>query len=96
VSLIALALFAVTGVIAKRRIEDRCFSAAVIVHILLRLCQPPLLGVPRYLLPSYPSFLRMGETLQRMERRRFAWLCAGLFVINLAWMWAFLNWSLVL
>jgi hypothetical protein len=97
-SLVALIIFFVAGVVARRRmrIEDRCFSAAVIVHLLLRLCRPPLLGAPRYLLPVYPAFLTMGNWVEKMERTRFVFLCGALFAFNLAWMWAFLGWSLVL
>jgi hypothetical protein len=96
ISLAALGLFAGTGVIARRRLEDRAFSAAVILHILLRACTPPLLGTPRYLLPIYPAFLTMGSWLQRMKPRRFLFLCSVLFLFNLVWMASFLKWSLVL
>jgi hypothetical protein len=98
ISLIALIFFFVAGVAAQRRmrIEDRCFSAAVILHLLLRLCWPPLLGAPRYLLPVYPAYLTMGKWAEKMQRTRFVFLCATLFAFNLIWMLAFLNWSLVL
>src|SRR6266481_2605382 len=98
ISLVALIFFFVAGVTARRRmrIEDRCFSAAVVVQILLRLCWPPLLGAPRYIMPVYPAYLTMGEWAERMERTRFAFLCGALFAFNLVWMWAFLSWSLVL
>lgn len=96
ISLVALVWFVIAGVIARRRTEDRCFSAAVIVHLLLRFCWPPLLGAPRYLLPIYPAYLTAGERTQTINRTRFAFLCSVLFAINLGWMWAFLNWSLVL
>jgi hypothetical protein len=98
ISLVALIFFFVAGVVARRRmrIENRCFSAAVIVHLLLRLSWPPLLGAPRYLLPVYPAYLTMGKWVEKMEQRRFAFLCAALFAFNLAWMWAFLSWSLAL
>lgn len=96
ISLVALIFFFVAGVAARRRIEDRYFSAAVVVHLLLRLCWPPLLGAPRYLLPVYPAYLTMGEWAEKMEGTRFALLCGALFAFNLVWMWAFLNWSLVL
>ena len=98
IGLLVLILFFVAGVAAQRRMrmEDRCFSAAVIVHLLLRLCWPPLLGALRYLLPVYPAYLTMGKWAEKMERRRFAFLCGALFAFNLAWMWAFLSWSLVL
>ncbi len=98
ISLIALIFFLVAGVTARRRmrIEDRCFSAAVIVHLLLRLCWPPLLGAPRYLLPVYPAYLTMREWAEKMKRTRFVLLCGTLFAFNLVWMLAFLNWSLVL
>jgi len=98
ISLLTLILFFVAGVAARRRmrIEDRCFSGAVIAQLLLRLCWPPLLGAPRYLLPVYPAFLTMGKWAEQLESKRFAFLCAALFAFNLAWMWAFLKWSLVL
>jgi hypothetical protein len=97
ISLAALILFFVAGVAARRiRIEDRYFSAAVMVHLLLRLCSPPLLGTPRYLLPLYPAFLTMGRWTDTMRGTRFAFLCSALFAFNLVFMWAFLSWSLVL
>jgi len=96
ISMIALIVFFVAGVVARRRLEDRLFSAALIVHLLLRLCSPPLLGAPRYLLPAYPAYLTMGKWAERMKRTRFVFLCGALFAFNLVWMWAFLNWSLVL
>jgi hypothetical protein len=98
ISLTMLICFFVAGVAARRpmRTEDRCFSLAVIMHLLLRLCWPPLLGAPRYLLPVYPAYLTMGEWAEKMERTRFAILCGALFAFNLVWMWAFLSWSLVL
>ncbi len=98
VSLLALIFFFAAGVATRRRMrtEDRCFSAAVIAHLLLRMCWPPLLGAPRYLLPVYPAYLTMGKWTEKMERTRFAFLCGALFAFNLAWMWAFLKWSLVL
>lgn len=96
ISLVALMLFFVAGVLARRRTEDRWFSAAVIVHFLLRLCSPPLLGALRYLLPVYPASLTMGQWTDKMKRIHFAFVCGALFAFNLAWMWAFLNWSLAL
>jgi hypothetical protein len=96
IGLVALIFFFAVGVVARRRTEDRYFSAAVIVHLLLRLCWPPLLGTPRYLLPVYPAYLTMGKWAAAMNGRRFAFLCAALFAFNLAWMWAFLSWSFVL
>jgi len=96
ISLVAVLLFLVAGTFPRRRAAERWLSAAMIVHLLLRQCWPPLLGAPRYLLPVYPAFLTMGEWTQRMNRTRFVILCATLFAFNLIWMWAFLNWSLVL
>jgi hypothetical protein len=95
ISLFAIVFFFIAGV-AARRIEDKCFTAAVIVHVLLRFVWPPLMGAPRYMLPVYPAYLTMGKWLERMERRRFVILCGALFAFNLAWMRAFLAWSLVL
>ena len=96
ISFVTLVLFALAGVIARRRLEDRALSAAVILHLLLRSCVPPLLGTPRYLLPAYPAFLSMGNWLQETRAARFFLLCSLLFLFNLVWMAAFLKWSLVL
>lgn len=96
ISMIALIVFSMAGVVARRRLEDRLFSAALILHLLLRSCWPPLLGTPRYLLPVYPAYLTMGKWAEQMRPARFTFLCAALFAFNLVWMWAFLNWSLVL
>jgi hypothetical protein len=94
ISLMALIIFFVAGVAARRRMraEDRYFSAAVVGQILLRLCWPLLLGTPRYLLPVYPAYLTIGNWATKMERKRFAFLCGALFALNLVWMWAFLSW----
>jgi Gpi18-like mannosyltransferase len=96
ISLIALAFFFVAGVIARRRAEDRWFSGAVIAHMLLRICSPPLFGAPRYLLPVYPAYLTLGEWLAETSRTRLVLLCLALFACNIVWMWEFLSWSLVM
>ncbi len=96
ISFAALILFFIAGVLARRRMEDRCFSLAVILHLLLRVCSPPLFGAPRYLLPIYPAYLTFGRWANKMSRARFIFLCMALFACNLGWLWAFLNWSLVL
>lgn len=96
IDVVALILMLAAGLSVRRRIEDRFFSAAVIFQILMRVSVPPLLGVPRYVLPVYPAYLTMGELAEKMLLKRFAFLCSALFLFNLAWFWAFLSWSLVL
>ncbi len=97
ISLAALLFFLIAGAGTRlRRVEDRCFAAAVVGHILLRLCASPLLGAPRYLLATYPAYLTLGEWSANIKSRRFIFICGSLLAFNLAWMWAFLSWSLVL
>jgi len=96
ISLLTLTLFFIAGVLARRRAEDRWFASAVIGHMLLRVCTPPLFGAPRYLLPIYAAYLTMGDWVTSLSRDRFRLLCAALLACNLGWMWAFLSWSLVL
>src|ERR1700691_5303129 len=72
ISLVALIFFFAAGVVARRRAEDRWFSAAVITHMLLRVCRPPLFGAPRYLLPVYAAYLTMGDWTSKLSRGRFA------------------------
>ena len=91
-----LIFFTVAAVIVRRRAEDRAFSAAVILQVLMRACVPPLAGAFRYVLPVHPGFLTMSDWSQTMKRSHFIFLCAALFIFNLVWMWQFLNWSLVL
>ena len=77
------------------RLEDKLFALAVIVQMLMYTGRP-LLGAARYLMPAYPAFVMLGSYAER----RWSWtqfsfyFCAFGF-LNLMWMWAFLNWSLV-
>jgi hypothetical protein len=96
INLGALTLFTVAGVSARRRVDDRFFAASVVAQILMRACVPPLTGAFRYVLPIYPAFMTFGQWASGIKRSRFVLLCIGLLALNLAWMWAFLSWSLVL
>lgn len=77
------------------RLEDRLFIAAVILQMLMYTGRP-LLGAARYLLMIYPAFLVFGSWAEGWNQRQFAFYVTAFGVLNLAWMWAFLNWSLVL
>lgn len=77
------------------RLEDRAFAVMVILQMMMYTGHP-LLGGARYLLIVYPAFLAIGSYAAHWEKRKVAFYVAALFVSNLAWMWAFLNWSLVL
>jgi hypothetical protein len=45
----------------------------------------------------YPVFIVLGGyTARRQNWKRFSFYLVALEVLNLSWMWAFLNWSLVL
>jgi hypothetical protein len=98
---IKLGLVIIMAIVSLRRdvvclrIEDRAFALAVILQMLMYSGRP-LLGAARYLLLVYPAFLASGVYAERWNRKQFGVCFAALFVLNLAWMWAFLNWSLVL
>jgi hypothetical protein len=77
------------------RIEDKAFALAVILQMLMYMGHP-LLGAGRYLLMVYPAFLVWGAYTERWNGKRLGFYLSVLGVLNLAWMWAFLNWSLVL
>ena len=77
------------------RIEDKLFALAVILQMLMYTGRP-LLGAMRYLLLVYPAFMVLGGYAGRRSWKRFSFYLVALEVLNLAWMWAFLNWSLVL
>jgi hypothetical protein len=77
------------------RLEDKLFAAAVILQMLMYTGRP-LLGAARYLLPVYPAFLVLGAYAQRRWNwKQFAFYLAAFGFLDLMWMWAFLNWSLV-
>jgi hypothetical protein len=50
----------------------------------------------RYALMVYPAFLMWGARAERWSGKRLSFCLTALGVLNLTWMWAFLNWSLVL
>jgi hypothetical protein len=77
------------------RIEDRAFALAVILQMLMYTGRP-LLGAARYMLMVYPAFLTWGACAEHWSRKKVGFYVTALGFLNLAWMWAFLNWSLVL
>ena len=77
------------------RIEDRAFALAVILQMLMYTGRP-LLGAVRYVLMVYPVFLVWGAYAERWNGKQLGFYVTALGFLNLAWMWAFLSWSLVL
>jgi hypothetical protein len=77
------------------RLEDKLFALAVIVQMLMYTGRP-LLGAARYLLPAYPALVMLGRYAERRwEQWQFRFYFCAFGFLNLMWMWAFLNWSLV-
>jgi hypothetical protein len=95
---VKLALVALATVFSLRRevrLEDKLFAVAMTVQMLMYTGRP-LLGGPRYVLPMYPAFLAMGGyAARRWSGRQFVFYLACFGFLNLAWMRAFLDWSLV-
>jgi hypothetical protein len=77
------------------RIEDKTFALALILQMLMYTGRP-LLGAARYLLMVYPAFLVWGAYAERWTGKQLGFKVTVLGLLNLMWMWAFLNWSLVL
>jgi hypothetical protein len=77
------------------RTEDKAFALAVIFQMLMYTGRP-LLGAARYVLMVYPMFLIWGTYAERWNGKQFAFYLTALAFLNLTWLWAFLNWSLVL
>jgi hypothetical protein len=76
------------------RIEDKLFALAIVVQMLMYTGRP-LLGAARYLLPAYAAFLVLGKHAERLNTRQFGFYVTCFGFLNLAWFWAFVNWSLV-
>jgi hypothetical protein len=92
---IKLALVVLMAALSLRRevrLEDKLFTLAVIFQMLMYTGRP-LLGGARYVLPVYPGFVVLGGLAERLSWNRFGlyWLVFG--VLNLIWMWRFLNWD---
>jgi len=77
------------------RLEDKLFALAVIAQMLMYTGRP-LLGAARYLMAAYPAFVMLGRYAERRWNwRQFSFYVCAFGFLNLMWMWAFLNWSLV-
>ena len=87
-------LVAVLSLRREVRLEDKLFSLAVILQMLMYTGRP-LVGAARYLLPVYPAFVVLGGYAQRRNWKQCGFYFAAFGFLNLVWMWAFLNWSLV-
>jgi hypothetical protein len=88
-------LVALVSLRRQVRIEDKAFALAVILQMLMYTGRP-LLGAARYSLIVYPAFLVLGDYAERWNGKQFGFYLGCFGFLNLAWMWAFLNWSLVL
>jgi hypothetical protein len=95
IKLALVVLVAVLSLRPKVRLEDKLFSAAVILQMLMYTGRP-LLGAARYLLPVYPAFVMLADYAERkVSEKQFVFYFAAFGILNVAWFWAFLNWSLV-
>jgi hypothetical protein len=90
-----VALAAAFSLRREVRLEDKFFALAMTVQMLMYTGRP-LLGGPRYVLPMYPAFLAMGGyAARRWSGKQLGFYLGCLGFLNLAWMGAFLDWSLV-
>jgi len=90
-----IVLVATLGLRREVRIEDKLFALAVIGQMLMYTGHP-LLGAARYLLTVYPALVVLGGyAARRWNWTQFGFYLAAIGFLNLVWMWAFLNWSLV-
>jgi hypothetical protein len=87
--------FALLSLRREVRLEDRLFALAVLAQMLMYTGRP-LLGGMRYLLLVYPAFLAAGSLAGRFHWKIYTLCLSILFIMNLGFMWDFLNWLLVL
>jgi len=95
---IKLALVILVVVLSLRRqirLEDKLFALVVVMQILMYTGRP-LLGAARYLMLAYPAFIALGSFAERRwTSRQFGFYFVGFGLLNLVWMWSFLEWSLL-
>ncbi len=92
------ALIVLAAVLALRtsRLEDKIFAIAAILQMFMYTGRP-IIGAARYVLVVYPAFVGLAAYAERRwNRRQFSFYASALGFLNLAWMVAFLKWSLVL
>jgi hypothetical protein len=83
--------------LSRTRLEYKLFGLAAILLVLCKDTNPPLQSTMRYVLIVFPAFIGAAQILGMPRNRPRFWpACSGLFLINLALMWLFLGWSLVL
>jgi hypothetical protein len=96
-NLVFLISVCLLAALSRVRIEYLLYSVAAMVVLLCKETTPPLQSMMRYLLIIFPAFVGLARLLQGPRLQpRFAMVCAALLTVNLAWMWLFLGWSLVL
>ncbi len=88
-------LFAAISLHRQVRFEDKLFALVVIMQMLMYSGRP-LLGAMRYLLLVYPAFMVFGSYTGHLNSKWFSFGLVALEAANLAWLWGFINWSLVL
>ncbi len=94
---IFLIAFCIFVGVAKTRLEYQAYATAAIVVCLCKQTDPPLQSMMRYLIIVFPGFLGLAQLLQNSRwKSKFGLVVLALFVVNAAWMWLFLGWSLVL
>ena len=83
--------------LSRTRLEYKLFGLAAILLVLCKDTNPPLQSTMRYVLIVFPAFIGAAQILATPRKKPRLWpICSGLFLINLALMWLFLGWSLVL
>ena len=97
INLVLLIMASALAFAAPRRVEYWIYSLLTIFQILMRLDYLLLLGASRYLLALFPAFLGLAKISERTSfQRRVPMMFLVLLAWNLAWMWMFLGWSLIL
>ena len=95
IKLLLVVLVAILSLRPRVRLEDKFFALAIVLQMLMYTGRP-LLGAARYLLPAYPAFVMLGSyAVNRWNRKQFTFFLVAFGFLNIMWIWAFLNWSLV-
>jgi hypothetical protein len=77
------------------RFEDKMFAIAAVLQMLMYTGRP-IIGAPRYVLMVYPAFLGWAALTARWNAKQRGFYLSAFGFLNLVWMCAFFNWSLVL
>jgi hypothetical protein len=96
-NLVFLLSTCVLAALSQMRLEFQVYAASAVLLMLCKATVPPLQSMIRYTLIIFPAYVGVARlTRGPATRLPFGFICVFLMAMNLALLWLFEGWSLVL